>query len=67
MGLTWPINASWLRAGLYLDLFAYHEDTDSGGLVDRLMYDRLMHDGLMHNVLMVKLQNRLAGYQNQSI
>jgi hypothetical protein len=43
---TWPINASWLlllRAGLYLDLFAYHEDTGAGGLVD----------GLMHNVLMV--------------
>ena len=46
----------FLRAGLYLDLFAHHEDTGAGGLVD----------GLMHNVLMVKLQNRLAGYQHQS-
>lgn len=46
----------FLRAGLYLDLFAHHEDTGAGGLVDELM----------HNVLMVKLQNRLAGYQHQS-
>jgi hypothetical protein len=57
--VTWPINASWLllsASGAYLDLFAYHEDTGAGGLVD----------GLMHNVLIVKLQNRLAGYQHQS-
>lgn len=36
--------------GSILDLFAYHEDTGAGGLVD----------GLMRNVLMVELQNRLA-------